>query len=104
MAVVVSVILALVVVVTTVLVAAGRWGDVPAWPADRRAADLPPDRPVTSADLMALRLPQAMRGYRMADVDDVLDRLAAELDDRDRRLSALQAALSAQPDPTQHSP
>ena len=31
-------------------------------------------------DVRALRFPQAVRGYRMAEVDWVLDRLATELD------------------------
>jgi DivIVA domain-containing protein len=35
---------------------------------------------VAGDDVRALRLPQAVRGYRMAEVDWVLDRLADELD------------------------
>lgn len=34
----------------------------------------------TGDDVRALRFPQAVRGYRMADVDWALDRLADELD------------------------
>lgn len=39
-----------------------------------------PDGALTGDDVRALRLPQAVRGYRMAEVDWVLERLAAELD------------------------
>ncbi len=39
-----------------------------------------------------LRLPMALRGYRMDEVDDVLDRLGAELAYRDARIAELEAA------------
>jgi DivIVA domain-containing protein len=42
----------------------------------------------------ALRFPLTMRGYRMADVDDALGRLGAELAERDARISDLEAALA----------
>lgn len=42
----------------------------------------------------ALRLPVALRGYRMAEVDDALGRLGAELAERDQRISDLETALS----------
>ncbi|MFD5429926.1 DivIVA domain-containing protein [Streptomyces sp. NPDC127084] len=55
---------------------------------------LPVSRPVGRADVEALRLPLAPRGYRMADVDDVLDRLGAELAERDARIMELESALA----------
>ncbi len=42
----------------------------------------------------ALRLPTGARGYRMREVDDVLDRLGAELAERDARIAELQSALA----------
>ena len=65
-------------------------------------AEAPPDAadtglptgPVQPEDVAALRFSVAPRGYRMAEVDDVLDRLAAELADRDRRLTLLEATLT----------
>ena len=55
--------------------------------------DLPdlrlPDRPLRADDVREVRFSLAPRGYRMAEVDEVLDRLAEELADRDRRLAAL---------------
>ena len=38
--------------------------------------------------------PVTVRGYRMNDVDDVLDRLGAELAERDARIAELEAALA----------
>jgi DivIVA domain-containing protein len=38
------------------------------------------DRPVRAEDLRRVRFPLAFRGYRMAEVDALLDRLAAQLD------------------------
>ncbi|GGU42213.1 hypothetical protein GCM10010211_01680 [Streptomyces albospinus] len=55
---------------------------------------LPQDRPVARADVEAVRLPVVVRGYRMDDVDDVLDRLGAELAERDARIAELEAALA----------
>jgi DivIVA domain-containing protein len=44
----------------------------------------------------ALRLPTGARGYRMREVDDVLDRLGAELAERDARIAELQSALAGE--------
>ncbi|MER5847530.1 hypothetical protein ABT126_10805 [Streptomyces sp. NPDC002012] len=55
---------------------------------------LPATRPVGRADVEALRLPVAARGYRMTDVDEVLGRLGAELAERDARIAELQSALA----------
>ena len=49
-----------------------------------------PAHGVAGDDLRALRFPQAVRGYRMAEVDWVLDRLAEELD----RVTAERAELA----------
>ncbi|MBU7599226.1 DivIVA domain-containing protein [Streptomyces sp. P38-E01] len=61
---------------------------------ERLAGDLPPDRPVARTDIDTLRLPLALRGYRMEEVDDALDRLGAELSERDARIAELEAALA----------
>ena len=39
-----------------------------------------PVGPIAGDDVRGLRIPQAVRGYRMAEVDWVLERLADELD------------------------
>lgn len=50
-----------------------------------------PDGPLDSSDVAELRFDQTVRGYRMGQVDDVLDRLRAELDERDAEIARLRA-------------
>jgi DivIVA domain-containing protein len=69
-------------------VAAGRGGSMSEAVPDHPEVTLP-DGPVSRADLEGLRFPLAFRGYRMADVDAVLDRLGAELAERDARIQEL---------------
>jgi DivIVA domain-containing protein len=52
-----------------------------------------PAEGLTGADVNALRFQQVMRGYKMSEVDWVLDRVARELDD----LRAKVAELTAEP-------
>jgi len=60
-------------------------------------AELPDDRPATGADLRALRLAVVLRGYRMEEVDWVLDRLAEQVDARDREIARLRSVLHVEP-------
>ena len=46
---------------------------------------MPSDGPVTADDLRRIRFPLAFRGYRMAEVDALLERLAEEREAADRR-------------------
>lgn len=80
-----------VVVGGAALVALGGGGSMPEAAPDRISARLPQDRPLGKADVDELRLPMALRGYRMDEVDDVLDRLGAELAYRDARIAELEA-------------
>jgi DivIVA domain-containing protein len=57
--------------------------------ADTVPDGLPATGTLAAADVAKIRLPVALRGYRMAEVDAVLDRLATELELRDQRLAAL---------------
>ncbi|KOX34961.1 hypothetical protein ADL06_06930 [Streptomyces sp. NRRL F-6491] len=87
----------MVVVVAAVTLAVVGGGDSEVLPdvAPEQLVDpLPVSRPVDRADVEALRLPVAARGYRMADVDDVLVRLGAELAERDARIAELEEALT----------
>jgi DivIVA domain-containing protein len=59
--------------------------------------ELPDDRPATGADLRALRLSVVLRGYRMEEVDWVLDRLAEQIDARDREIGRLRSVLHVEP-------
>lgn len=63
-------------------------------PADlsRSPVELPDDRPVLGDDVRALRLSPAFRGYRMTEVDWLIDQFAQILDDRDAELAALRGA------------
>jgi DivIVA domain-containing protein len=67
------------------VVAAGR--GQPMGPAYDDAPDslVPADGPVTAEDLRRIRFPLAVRGYRMAEVDALLERLAEEREDLDAR-------------------
>lgn len=60
------------------VVAAGR--GTPMAPAYDDAPDslVPTEGPITAQDLRRIRFPIAFRGYRMAEVDALLDRLAEE--------------------------
>ncbi|WP_432116533.1 hypothetical protein [Streptomyces sp. S1] len=93
----------MVVVVAAVTLAVVGGGDSEVLPdvAPEQLVDpLPVTRPVDRADVEALRLPVAARGYRMADVDDVLVRLGAELAERDARIAELEEALTGAGDGT----
>ncbi|MFD0278441.1 DivIVA domain-containing protein [Kitasatospora sp. NPDC127111] len=83
-----------VVVGGAALVALGGGGSLPEAVQDRIAARLPQDRPLSQDDVDGIRLPMAVRGYRMDEVDDVLDRLGAELAYRDARIAELEAAAA----------
>jgi DivIVA domain-containing protein len=70
------------------VVAAGR--GTPMAPAYDDAPDtlVPDDGPVTADDLRRIRFPLAFRGYRMAEVDALLNRLAEERERAERSGSA----------------
>ena len=64
------------------VVASGRGASLGPSYDDRADVRLPADRPVTGDDLRALRFNTAVRGYRASEVDALIDRLAAQLDDQ----------------------
>lgn len=73
-------------------VAAGRGGSMAEAYPDRPDPALPADRPLTGEDLAGLRFGVCLRGYRMAEVDQALRRMAAELAARDARIGELEAS------------
>ena len=73
----------------------GRGETQPPAELDRSPVELPDDRPVVGDDLRALRISPTFRGYRMAEVDWLLDQLARTLDERDATIAALRAGASA---------
>nr|WP_240897767.1 DivIVA domain-containing protein [Kineococcus vitellinus] len=51
-----------------------------------------PEGPVRAADVDAVRFSLGLRGYRMDEVDAVLDRLREEIRERDEELAAWRSA------------
>ena len=84
-------VLLLVIVVAVALVAAGRGGSMAEVEPDSPPVGLP-EGPLTGDDLRSLRFPSALRGYRMRDVDEVIDRLGDELEVRDARIRELEGS------------
>lgn len=74
------------------LVAVGRLGELPDAPPDRVPDGLGPD--VTESSLAAARFDVGLRGYRMDEVDDLLDRLGDEIADRDTRIAEGEARIA----------
>jgi DivIVA domain-containing protein len=60
------------------VVAAGRGAPMSTAYDDAPDSLVPGDGPITADDLRRIRFPVAFRGYRMAEVDALLDRLAEE--------------------------
>jgi len=78
----------------------GRGETQPPGELDRSPVELPDDRPVTSDDVRALRISVAFRGYRMSEVDWLLEQFALVLDERDAEIAGLRERLSVHPSPT----
>jgi DivIVA domain-containing protein len=75
----------------------GRGEALAPMPPDAVPVELPEDRPAGPQDIQRLRLPVVLRGYRMHEVDWVLDRLSAELELRDAEIARLHAELAGDP-------
>jgi DivIVA domain-containing protein len=89
-------VLAIVVLGVAAVVAAGGMGEMSREPVrDTYRQDLP-DRPLTASDLAGLRFGVTLRGYSMGQVDDILDRLAREIGQRDARIAELSGSLRSQ--------
>lgn len=69
----------------------GRGEPLPPLPRDTTATVLPASG-VTGADVDAIKFAQTLRGYKTSEVDWVLDRLGAELDQLRGQLDTLRAA------------
>lgn len=70
------------------VVAAGRGGSMAEVYDDRPDARLQADGPLTPTDLRRVRFSTAFRGYRMSEVDALLDRLALQLEHPDSSVPA----------------
>ena len=77
----------------------GRGETQPPAELDRSPVELPDDRPVTPDDIRALRISVAFRGYRMTEVDWLLEQFALVLDERDAEIARLRHRLPSHPSP-----
>jgi DivIVA domain-containing protein len=95
-------------------VAVGGGGHMSAPVPDRPDPAVPETGLLGRGDVDKVRFSVGARGYRMDEVDDVLDRLAYEIDVRERRIAELEGAAhvpapgtpaeNAQPDPDAAEP
>ncbi|MFZ2013828.1 MAG: DivIVA domain-containing protein [Nocardioides sp.] len=74
------------------VVAAGRGTPMSPAYGDSPDALVPAQGPVTADDLRRIRFPLAFRGYRMAEVDALLERLAEEREAAEREAAEREAA------------
>lgn len=89
------------------VVAAGRGEPMSTAYDDRPDALVPADRPLSGADLKRVRFSLAFRGYRMAEVDALLERLAGQLSPEPKPEPGPQADPETGPAPEpaeQHEP
>jgi DivIVA domain-containing protein len=77
----------------------GRGETQPPAELDRSPVALPDDRPVTADDVRALQLSVALRGYRMTEVDWLLDQFGLVLEERDAEIARLRQQATPQPAP-----
>ena len=77
----------------------GRGETQPPAELSRSPVELPDDRPVAGDDIRALQISVALRGYRMSEVDWLLDQFAQALDERDAEIAALRTRLVHPPRP-----
>ncbi len=77
------------------VVAAGRGEGLTGAEPDRPDLALPADGPLARSDVDQVRFSVGLRGYRMDEVDDVLDRLALDLEARDERIAVLEREAGA---------
>lgn len=73
----------------------GRGETQPPADLERSPVELPDGRPVTGEDVRGLQVSVAVRGYRMTEVDWLLEQLALALDERDEVIAALRAERPA---------
>lgn len=87
-------VLGIAVIAGVAMLAVGRLGELPEVEPDRAPLALPEDRPLGKDDVDDVRFAVGMRGYRMDEVDEVLDRLAGEVSERDARIAELESRLA----------
>ncbi|WP_067509852.1 DivIVA domain-containing protein [Actinoplanes sp. TFC3] len=92
--VVVALVVAAIVFGVTVMVSGGDPGLTPVEP-DGKALPLPNDRPLGEDDVFRARFDTAFRGYRMAQVDQALQRAAYDIGYKSELIGVLEAEVAA---------
>ncbi len=92
--VVVALVVAAIVFGVTVMVSGGDPGLTPVEP-DGRAIPLPSDRPLGEEDVIATKFDTAIRGYRMSQVDQALQRAAYDIGYKGELIGVLEAEVAA---------
>jgi DivIVA domain-containing protein len=92
--IVVAVVVAAIVFGVTVMLSGGDSGLTPV-EADGRAVPLPTDRPLGEDDIGQTRFDVAWRGYRMAEVDQALQRAAYDIGYKGELIGVLEAEVAA---------
>jgi DivIVA domain-containing protein len=92
--VVVAVVVAAIVFGVTVMVGGGDTGLTPVEP-DGRSVPLPSDRPLGEEDVIQTRFDIALRGYRMSQVDQALQRAAYDIGYKGELIGVLEAEVTA---------
>ena len=92
--IVVALVVAAIVFGVTVMMGGGDSGLTPVEP-DGRAAPLPTDRPLGEDDIARARFDTAWRGYRMAQVDEALQRAAYDIGYKSELIGVLEAEVNA---------
>jgi DivIVA domain-containing protein len=92
--VVVALVVAAIVFGVTVMVSGDDSGLTPVEP-DGRALPLPSDRPLGEEDVIRARFDTALRGYRMSQVDQALQRAAYDIGYKGELIGVLEAEVAA---------
>lgn len=85
------------VLVTAVLLAVGKGGELAEVHPDHPPLALPANRPIAGTDAVLLRLPRGLWGYHVNITDEALSRLAEALSERDIRIATLERRLADMP-------
>ena len=89
-----ALVIAAIVFGVTVMLGGGDSGLTPAEP-DGRALPLPSDRPLGEEDIIRTRFDTALRGYRMSQVDQALQRAAYDIGYKGELIGVLEAEVLA---------
>jgi len=92
--IVVALVVAAIVFGVTVMVSGGDSGLTPVEP-DGRAVPLPSDRTLAEDDIIQTKFDTAFRGYRMAQVDQALQRAAYDIGYKGELIGVLEAEVTA---------